>query len=366
MCYTCITAWFVHAVFFWFAYSFLFYIYRVYLFFVYMMIIVLFVFVCIFVLLFPLFFPGHYASELMISFLPYIITVSGISAGISFFSFKKRMKSGYNFPAYRYFRGVSFLIFSFLFFWYSKQFNHFYIQTPLIQEQNTWTLKVLFANIHKDNTNYDAIKNIISTNEPDVLMFVEFADHHYDHLKTFLQGKYPYINHITRSKKFVGNMVFSKYPLDNKADDFPQWMRRYGYFSIPYKNQQIYFYLVHTSSPDTYDHFIMRNNQLTTFVNDFQNHESDRKHDNIIVVWDFNITPWSAYYNILDTVFSGKLINITKNTPFLFTRKLKELPLFLAHIDHLWTTPSFIIPTFTPVTLPGSDHKAFLFTLQLK
>ena len=61
-------------------------------------------------------------------------------------------------------------------------------------------------------------------------------------------------------------------------------MRRYGYFSLPYKNQEIYFYLVHTSSPDNYDHFVMRNEQLTNFVQDFQKHESDRKLDNIVVV----------------------------------------------------------------------------------
>ena len=53
-------------------------------------------------------------------------------------------------------------------------------------------------------------------------MFVEFTDNHYNHLKDFLQTKYPYTNNTTRSKKFVGSMVFSKYPINNKADDFPQ------------------------------------------------------------------------------------------------------------------------------------------------
>ncbi|MEI6672596.1 MAG: hypothetical protein WCL02_04580 [bacterium] len=53
-------------------------------------------------------------------------------------------------------------------------------------------------------------------------MFVEFADHHYTHLKDFLHATYPYTNNTTRSKKFVGSMVFSKYPLTNKADDSPQ------------------------------------------------------------------------------------------------------------------------------------------------
>ena len=81
---------------------------------------------------------------------------------------------------------------------------------------------MLFANIHKDNTEYAAIEKTITDSNPDVIMFVEFSDHHYINLKDFLQTNYPYTNTTTWSKKFVGNIVFSKYPLNNKADDFPQ------------------------------------------------------------------------------------------------------------------------------------------------
>lgn len=183
-------------------------------------------------------------------------------------------------------------------------------------------------------------------------MFVEFADHHYDNLKDFLQAKYPYTNNTTRSKKFIGSMVFSKYPLTNKAYDFPQGARRYGYFSLPYQNQQIYFYLVHTSSPDTYNHFLMRNEQLTTFVENFKNHESDRQQKNIIAVGDFNVTPRSPSYSILSDAFSGELVNITKRLPFLFTRRFKEFPLFQAHIDHLWASPSLHVENLKSISLP--------------
>jgi len=196
-------------------------------------------------------------------------------------------------------------------------------------------------------------------------MFVEFADHHYTNLKDLLTKKYPYTNNTTRSKTFIWSMVFSKYPINNKADDFPQWAWRYGYFSIPYQNQDIYFYLVHTSSPDSYDHFTMRNTQLTTFVQDFKQHEIDRKHGNIIVAGDFNITPWSSYYSIFDNAFSGQLTNMTTRIPFLFTRWFKWLPLIQAHIDHLWSTSSLTMQNLNTIDIPGSDHKGFLFTIGL-
>lgn len=110
----------------------------------------------------------------------------------------------------------------------------------------------------------------------------------------------------------------------------------------------------------------MRNEQLKTFAKNFNDHEFDRKHDNIVVVGDFNITPWSSYYPLLSSAFSGKLANITQRLPSLFTREFIPLPFLHAHIDHLWTTPSLTVAHFDSLTFPGSDHKSFLFTLSLE
>ncbi len=339
-----------------------FYSFDVYFFFILMIALI---FVVVLILLIPFFFPGYYVTELMMSFLPYLIWMAGIFLLISFMQLRKKMKPGYPHLSQRYFRGISFLVFCVLFFVWSRQFNRFYISEPLSQDASSWAITVFFANIHKNNTHYDELTSIISENDPDILMFVEFADHHYDHLKTFLQKHYPYTNNISRSKSFIGSMVFSKYPINNKADDFPQGAWRYGYFSFPYSGQELYMYLVHVSSPDSYNHFLMRNEQLQKFVNDFQIHESDRKHDNVLVVWDFNITPRSSYYDILSSTFSWELNNTTSHIPFLLTWKLMGLPFARAHIDHLWTTPSIAVEHMKAISIPGSDHKWFLFDLTL-
>jgi len=44
---------------------------------------------------------------------------------------------------------------------------------------------------------------MIDRYNPDIVMFVEFADHHDENLKPFLAERYPYINRTSRSKKFV-------------------------------------------------------------------------------------------------------------------------------------------------------------------
>ena len=320
-------------------------------------------FILIFILLFPLFFPWSYVGELLLSFLPYLAVISGMAMIVVLIFLRKSMKPGYRLPSLRPFRALSFLMFSFFFFWYSRNINHFYTTQIQPSQVQSWNITILFANIHKDNISYDAIRNLISKTNPDMLMFVEFTDHHYDNLKDFLQSSYPYTNTTTWSKKFVGSMVFSKYPIINRADDFPQWMRRYGYFSLPLSWHEIYFYLVHTSSPDSYNHFVMRNDHLTTLVTDFSKHESDRKHEDITVVWDFNITPWSYYYPILSQAFSWELENMTSRLPFLFTWRAKYFPFLFAHIDHLRTSQSLHIQNLKAIDMPGSDHQALLFTI---
>jgi len=69
-------------------------------------------------------------------------------------------------------------------------------------------------------------------------------------------------------------MVFSKYKIENRADDFPQGRWRYAYFSLqPEIGPEQYFYLMHTSSPDSQAHFEMRNTQLNAFLQDMQSHQ---------------------------------------------------------------------------------------------
>lgn len=191
-------------------------------------------------------------------------------------------------------------------------------------------------------------------------MFVEFADHHYTHLKSFLQKNYPYSNSTTWSKQFIGSMVFSKYKIENRADDFPQGMWRYGYFSLSLSGEQYYFYLVHTSSPDSYAHFAMRNEQLLTFERDFHTHEQSGKNSRVIVIGDFNLTPWSSYYKQLAGAFSGKLVNVTQQLPILFTWRLFAFPFLWAQIDHVRMSPGIALTSLQSIAVPGSDHRGFV------
>ena len=324
-------------------------------------------FVLIVVSGFAHFFPRYYISELLLSFSPYIIALLFVGLFFSIITVRKYLqakKLGKAFPRWQWFAGLLAVFFGVLFLLYSSQFTSFYTNklVPIVQQSGD--LKVLFANIHKDNTDYTWIEKLIRTTNPDMVMFVEFADHHYAHLKSFLQQNYPYTNTTTWSKTFVGSTVFSKYKIENRADNFQQGMRRYGYFSVVFGGKDYYFYLVHTSSPDSYAHFMMRNEQLKTFDQDFSVHEKTRSQDKVVVVGDFNVTPRSAYYKDMNQTFSGKLVDVTKQFPILFTRRLFAFPLLQAHIDHLRISSGVHLDGLESVILPGSDHKGYFFSIE--
>ncbi len=127
------------------------------------------------------------------------------------------------------------LAFGGLFLLYSHTIQNFYQVTKseeIQQEVETEGIKVLFANIYKENSNSEQLQAIITKHDPDLVLFVEFSDQHKDKLGSFIEANYPYINRTSWSKIFVGSVVFSKYPIENLADDFEQGSRRYAYFAI--------------------------------------------------------------------------------------------------------------------------------------
>jgi len=103
----------------------------------------------------------------------------------------------------------------------------------------------------------------------------------------------------------------------------------------------------------------MRNKQIETFLSDFelQREVHRTKNDKVVLIGDFNTTPWSPRYWRFAEVFSGDFVNVTRSFPILFTRRLVPLPLFWAHIDHLFVNKEVRIKDLHVVTVPGSDHR---------
>ena len=313
-------------------------------------ILTFFVFVLLF---FTYLFPGFYFSELVLSFLPYIVLFTILTFATQFVLLKNKKVW-----IYAKFSPLFILMFGLLFFLYSKDYTNFYNWDWFDQQE--WTgINVLYSNILYKNHNYTGILDWINKYDADVVLMVEFTDEHYQNMKEILHDKYPYSARTSWSQKYFWNVVFSKYPIDNLTDNVDQWTWRYSHFNLKQDDKNYYFYLVHTSSPAAYKFFTMRNKQFNILMNDFEKHDLEQSQNNhVMVLWDFNVSPWSIYYKKLEAVMSG-FKNMTKNFRILFTWRIKSLPFIISHIDHIFIDDDSVVSNITKLNTPGSDHRWF-------
>jgi len=310
--------------------------------------------------LFTYFKPEYYISELALSFLPYILFFCIIITFYNIFTIRKIIPKDEK-KHKKIIRLWNFILYFLLFVFYSQKYLHFYT-FQWFQASSETGINVFYANIYKDNTDFTWLENTIKSKNPDVIMLVEFADLHYQNLKDYLSENYPYVNRTSRSQEFIWSIVFSKIPLENLIENYPQWMRRYWYFSINFQWKKYYFYLVHTSSPTSYENFKMRNEQLLKLSSDFDLHEKNREiWHNVIMIWDFNISPRSEYYKNFYSDLD--LQNYTQNAWWLFTRKFKYFPIFWSHIDHIFINSWVEIWNLKTINILWSDHRGYSFTI---
>jgi endonuclease/exonuclease/phosphatase (EEP) superfamily protein YafD len=201
------------------------------------------------------------------------------------------------------------------------EFLSFYSITPSSLE-SPQGLKVYYANILYTNDDYAALQQQIDTYDPDVVALVEFSQQHAEMMKDYFQSKFPYVNRNTWSTKLAGDIVFSKYPIKNLLETYDNEGWKYSYLRLE-TSQPLYMYVVHTSSPVSLKMFTMRNQQLKKLNKDFTRQHLEREETTpVVMVGDFNVTPWSDFYRSFEEGFSGALVNAFRGKSPVFTWSL--------------------------------------------
>lgn len=234
-------------------------------------------------------------------------------------------------------------------------------------------LKIMYSNIYKGNTNYQTILKQIQEEDPDLLLFVEFENHHKHFLKPEILKHYPYSINAADATSFIA----SKYPIKIQPTSVEHEKWKYYYFQLAKDDQDYFVYLVHTSSPTELRHFKNRNIQLQKISKDFLTLHSEQRDKNakIIMLGDFNMSPWSFYYQQFAHTLEGKMNNITRTFPILFTWNLSKLleisgtvsglpPLLRSHIDQVFLSPQVTLGSIKPFQIFGSDHRGFLLSIK--
>ena len=245
---------------------------------------------------------------------------------------------------------------------------NFMLISPYIGNTNSVTevdrpkIRILSMNLSHTNSSYKKAKLIIKKTQPSVLILQELGNSWEDVLGETLT-KFPYsvklpVNatygysslpkfllplFIPKEKLFIG--VFSHLPFERiMTDQSDSYIRG----SFKFKEKMFTLFGVHLTSPIGKVRTDARNKQLKSLVEEIQTNNQPT-----VVVGDFNITPWSLYFQ--DFIQKSQLRDTRKGLGFYPTWLAKFPPLSIP-IDHSLTSDGIEVGSFSLGPSFGSDH----------
>lgn len=218
-------------------------------------------------------------------------------------------------------------------------------------------IRVMTYNLWIDNPKMDAIEQSIRQENPDLLFLSEVSQSMMEELRSHLN--YPHSYRTTGGN----NALFSRYPiLGAKTDDFGVTAKGRTLnlvAKLQIENDTVTLIGVHPPVPVLHKFFHIRNQQLDTLIQ--ATRELDGK---LIILGDFNTTPWSPYFqrlarwSQLQNAGFGQGIWAT----WYFNQTLKTRYIKIP-IDHILTRGFEPLSTWTGKT-GGSDHKPLITVLK--
>lgn len=212
-------------------------------------------------------------------------------------------------------------------------------------------LKILQVNTLYLNKNFDGIKNLIATEKPDLIAGSETNHELAAYLKT-LEKDYPHQALHPQGDNPRGLALLSKIPFTKQDKIYYDHAKIPSQgFTITFEDQKIRFISVHPSTPMTDEGLVSRDN---IFKNIFKKMQKE-KPDNLVILGDFNATPWCP-----------ALKKLTVDLDMTNSRNGKGLmpswhsgfpgPLFRIPIDHVLVSSKLTALTHRLGPDIGSDH----------
>ena len=218
-------------------------------------------------------------------------------------------------------------------------------------------IRVMAYNLWIDNPKIDAIEQSIRYEDPDILFLSEISSATMDDLRRRLD--YPHNYRSTGGN----NALFSRYPIldaTTNALGIKTPGRAFNLVAtLQVKNETVTVIGVHPPIPVIRKLFHIRNQQLDTLI-----HTSQALEGKLIVLGDFNTTPWSPYWERFER--KSQLQNAGRGqwlwATWYFNQTLKARYIKIP-IDHIMTRGFKPMKTWTGMT-GGSDHKPVITVLQ--
>ena len=141
------------------------------------------------IIIYVYFFRESFFSELVISFVPYIIWFFILELIIEvYLLIHESRRKRKNKTIHLLFTIIAVILTIWILTLYSLEYFSFYNQSDnSIRMDNPEWIKVFYANILYKNTNYESLKEKIQQENPDIVILVEFSDEHEDAMTEFFR-----------------------------------------------------------------------------------------------------------------------------------------------------------------------------------
>ncbi len=215
------------------------------------------------------------------------------------------------------------------------------------------SLKVLQFNVLAHNNQYSATLNKIQQLSPDFISFQEVSAEWAEVLETDLTRDYPFYKIVRHPNDHQGIAVFSKYPIEAKAELWNGTANIAGHIQMG--DQAVNFLSLHTRSPTTRIRWNERNEHIERAEEHVNANEGE-----FLVLGDFNTVPWDSRLRNFKNATSLK-DSRKKWTPTYPTWNplLAQIP-----IDYIFHSNGIGCRSLDSVRIT-SDHMAVMGTFQI-
>jgi len=225
-------------------------------------------------------------------------------------------------------------------------------------------IRVLSLNLNIQNQNFQEVINLAQDNHPDIALFIEITKTTFQKLQAGLQESLPYAFRSPGG----GLAIFSRLPIQDVKGDNLNGQGGHNLIATILVNQQlIQFIGTHPLVPIKPSTFHSRNRQLAALSNYISNLNQP-----LILVGDFNLTPWSPYYRRF--INKTKLHNTSLGFGILPTWPRPAthvhlpswiIPLMNIPIDHCFVSTEFKVVRSDTGENANSDHASLITDLIL-
>lgn len=218
------------------------------------------------------------------------------------------------------------------------------------------SITVMAANVYTGNTNYKEIERLFRDSQADVIVVSELSFGLGLALNESFTQDYPHMVEFPADRGNFGMGVYSKLPLQNASVEFLNGDTVPTIFAdVEADGHTVQVVGVHTLPPMGKRAFEHRNRHLQSVAGFVQRRKEAFPEMAVIVLGDFNLTPWSpVFHQLLDDADLNQTVQGNRLQPTWYRWPVFPFGLVL---DHVLLSGDLQCVTRTIGPSAGSDHR---------